>query len=367
MEEGTTKEVVIAKLYSLEDEEDSNYTASNLIRRILSLFKNVRPGSDLTHFQLPPHFNIPRSQLQCYGEMVYSFGGQDLLGQCNGGDRQIERLKSVVTWNISTLRPLIFGMAPYNPVLGETHHVSHGNIHVLVEQVSHHPPVTASTVVPRFRGAYMEAEVKGKRTLKLLNRGETYEMNSPNLVMRFLPVTRAYWAGKVRIKCLENDLEAELHLATDSLMGIRGNDRSIKGKIYDSSSGKKLYEIYGHWDTTVMAKDLKNGKLEVMYNATENLTGLKTPIVKDLKEVGERESTAVWSQVSKAIMEQDWEKARAAKTALEEIERESRREKEASGKTWVPRHFSVVRHGKDWSCSPLHPTISHAPITVPHL
>lgn len=79
--------------------------------------------------------NIPRSQLQCYGEMVYSFSGQDLLGECCRREQPIERLKSIVTWNISTLRPLIFGMAPYNPVIGETHHVSNGYINVLAEQV----------------------------------------------------------------------------------------------------------------------------------------------------------------------------------------------------------------------------------------
>lgn len=67
--------------------------------------------------------------------MIYSFCGQDLMGECSRRDLAIERLKSVVMWNISTLRPIVFGMSPYNPVLGETHHVSHGHINVLTEQV----------------------------------------------------------------------------------------------------------------------------------------------------------------------------------------------------------------------------------------
>ncbi|PNX56971.1 oxysterol-binding protein-related protein 4B-like, partial [Trifolium pratense] len=37
----------------------------------------------------------------------------------------------------------MFGLAPYNPILGETHHVSKGNLNVLLEQVSHHPAVSA--------------------------------------------------------------------------------------------------------------------------------------------------------------------------------------------------------------------------------
>lgn len=40
-----------------------------------------------------------------------------------------------MAWSISTLRPMTFGVAPYNPILGETHHVSSGTLNVLLEQV----------------------------------------------------------------------------------------------------------------------------------------------------------------------------------------------------------------------------------------
>jgi hypothetical protein len=74
--------------------------------------------------------------------------------------------------------------------------------------------------------------------------------------MKFLPAPGAHWAGKVKIKCPETDLEAELHLISDSFIErFRGNNnRSIKGKIFESSSGNQLYNIFGHWDRTVMAK-----------------------------------------------------------------------------------------------------------------
>ncbi|XP_010536899.1 PREDICTED: oxysterol-binding protein-related protein 4B-like [Tarenaya hassleriana] len=377
----TAKRVVIAKPYSLGDEKDSEYTAPNFLRRILSLFKNVRPGSDLSHFQvkMPPPLNLPKSQLQCYGELVYSFGGQDLLGMCNHGDRPIQRLKRVLTWNISTIRPLIFGMAPYNPLLGETHHVSHAHIHVILEQVSHHPPVSAlhafhekeniemiwcQYVNPKFRGAYVEAEVKGKRTMKLLNRGETYEMSSPKPLMRILPVPGAYWTGHTHVKCSETGLEAQLHFPTDSFFGFRGNNRSIKGKIFESRSGKTLYEVYGYWDKTVKARDMKTGEEEVIYNAKDNISAIATPIVQNLKEVKESESTLVWSKVSEAIMAKDWERAVVAKRAVEDRQRESAREREASAKTWTPQHFSVSCNGNDWDCSPLDTTVPPAPIVL---
>lgn len=95
-------------------------------------------------------------------------------------------------------------------------------------------------------GTRVEAEVLGKRQLKLLNHGETYMMNSPKLMVRFFP-PRVDWIGDVNICCQESGLEAVLCYATSSLFG-RGGLHSVKGKIYQSSSMKTLYEVEGHWN-----------------------------------------------------------------------------------------------------------------------
>ena len=78
---------------------------------------------------------MPKSQLQCYGETVYCIE-EDLLRRCTRGNSSLERFTNVVAWSISTTRPPLFGLAPYNPVFGETHHVSRGSLHVLLEQVN---------------------------------------------------------------------------------------------------------------------------------------------------------------------------------------------------------------------------------------
>jgi len=57
------------------------------------------------------------------------------LQQCNNAENSLDRFTSVVAWSISTTRPPSFGVAPYNPILGETHHVSRGSLNVLLEQV----------------------------------------------------------------------------------------------------------------------------------------------------------------------------------------------------------------------------------------
>ena len=84
--------------------------------------------------QLPPTFNLPKSQLLCFGEPVYCVKN-DMLETCNKRENPVDRISAVVAWSISTKRPLNFGFAPFNPILGETHHVSRGTLNVLLEQV----------------------------------------------------------------------------------------------------------------------------------------------------------------------------------------------------------------------------------------
>ncbi|CAI8589913.1 unnamed protein product [Vicia faba] len=378
------RKIVVSKPLQLvitkESDSDSEeaYKAPNLLQRILSLFKNVRPGSDLTSLQLPPLFNLPKSQLQCYGESVYCTAS-DMLSICNRGQSPLDRFISVVAWCISTTRPASFGVAPYNPILGETHHVSKGNLNVLLEQVSHHPPVTAlhatdqkenieiiwcQQPVPKFYGTSVEAQMLGKRELKLLNHGETYEMNCPHLLFRILPIPGADWVGTVDIRCLETGLVAELtYKSSHSFLGLGGNHKVIKGKILDSSSLNVLYEIDGHWDRIIKLKDRKNGKVRVIYDATEVISRLKAPILKDEECMWPTESVNVWSELNQAIMSKDWEKAREAKQVVEERERELVRERESKGENWIPKHF-VVSYSSEvgWNCSPIHGCVSAAPI-----
>lgn len=100
-------------------------------------------------------------------------------------------------------------------------------------------------------GTSVEAQVHGKRKLRLLNHGETYEMNSPNLFIRILPVTGVDWIGNVNIRCIETGLVAELSYISQSFFGFGGNRRLIKGKIIDSLTSKVLFRVNGHWDRYV--------------------------------------------------------------------------------------------------------------------
>ncbi|KAL9675055.1 hypothetical protein QQ045_003255 [Rhodiola kirilowii] len=358
----------------------SNGGAPNLMQRVFSLFKSVRPGTDLTSFQLPPQFNIPKSQLQCYGEGIYCVGN-DLLHQCSSGKTPLDRIASVIAWSISTARPLMFGFAPYNPILGETHHGSRGTLNVLVEQVSHHPPVSALHAtdekanveviicehqVPKFYGTSIEVEAKGTWILNLLNHAESYVLNSPKLSIKFLPVPLVEWVGTIRVQCADSGLEAEFTFKGSSIFSRKQNQKMIKGRIFESSSLKTIFEINGHWDRTVSIKNVRDGTEKIIYNATESMSGLKSPIIQHPKEVLKTESARVWGEVSQGIKSKEWEKAREGKKNIEEKERELAKERERKGETWSPKHFTVTySKEKGWECSPQQKWVPSAPIVYP--
>ncbi|CAO2841784.1 unnamed protein product [Amaranthus hypochondriacus] len=375
------REVILTSPLSIDEDSNNEYKPPNIIQMIFGLLNNVRPGADLTRFQLPPLFNLPKSHLQCYGESVYCVK-KDMLSKCVNGETAVDRMIAVVAWSISSLRPLMFGVAPYNPILGETHHVSRGTLNVLLEQVSHHPPVSAlhatdksngveliwcQHAVPKFQGATIETIVHGKRKMKVVEKGESYEMNSPKLLIRLLPKLGVDWVGNVRIKCQETGLQAELSFKTASFMGFGGGHRSVQGNIfYSSDSSNTLYEIFGQWDRTVKIKDTMDGKTKVVYNAKEVISALPTPTLRDPEGVLQSESAIVWGEVSKGIISTDWDKARDAKRAVEEKERELLRLRKSKGEQWIPNFFNLSYNAETgWDCSPKQDTVPPAPIIFP--
>ncbi|CAO2211529.1 unnamed protein product [Urochloa humidicola] len=375
---------VLTPPLSLEGGLAAELRPANLVQRVLSLFRNVTPGSDLSHFQLPATFNLPKSQLQMYGEGVYC-AGEDLLTRCALGKDSLERLTSVVAWSISTTRPPIFGFAPYNPILGETHHVSSASssISVLLEQVSHRPPVSAlhataaggdvrlvwcQSPVPKFHGASIEAAVRGGRELRLPRHGERYELDCPNLLIRLLPSPSVEWSGDVGVVCADSGLEARLSFCrSKSFLGFGGDARCVRGRIFRSASKEEtIYEIDGFWDRTVSIKDVSSGEVSVLYDGQRAIGNLATPAVQDHKAVSASESAVVWGEVSDALLKKDWERARQAKRRVEDEARKLAKERNEKGEVWTPKHFSLSQNKNgEWECWPLEESVPPAPIVVP--
>ncbi|KAL3688147.1 hypothetical protein R1sor_014456 [Riccia sorocarpa] len=345
---------------SKEAHHGGDVKQKNVVFRVLDVLKGIRPGSDLTSFQVPPQFNLPKSQLQCYAEMVYCCP-QNLMEQCSDGTTQMERFLAVVRWFISTVRPVPFGKAPYNPILGETHHVTAGNLSVLIEQVSHHPPISAlhatnskrkiqlsnwNKPIPRFYGHSVEVTVEGKNYLTLGEHEETYLTTSPKLTLKFFPNHGSEWTGETTVTCEKSGLEASINFKAKSFLGLRGGSNRVTGKIRSIGSSNVLYTIHGNWDDIVMLEEADAEKKTVLYDRKAALNGLKPPVIKNLQAISPMESVVVWSKVTEGLWNHNWNVAREAKHKVEENQRQLRKQRAKSGQTWTPKYFTETAQGR---------------------
>ena len=108
-------------------------------------------GANLTYLQIPPRFLSPESGLEKNRGIVEHVSFLLEAPSEAGPEAEKERMLAVVRWCLSVLTEETFGLKPYNPILGE---VYRGTVQVgddgptvmLAEQVSHHPPISASFV-----------------------------------------------------------------------------------------------------------------------------------------------------------------------------------------------------------------------------
>eukprot|EP00249_Psilotum_nudum_P032506 c48108_g1_i1 orf=406-1542(-) len=348
----------------------------NLLSLVLDLVRSMRPGSDLTKFQLPARFNMPKSQLQVYGESVYS-SPQDLLSRCAKALSPLDRFVNVVAWHISTTRPAPLGQAPLNPILGETHHVSNGDLNVILEQVSHHPPITClyatntveniemlwwQSASPWFYGGSVEATIHGLRILLLPQHGEKYEMTSPKLLLRFFPSLGTGWVGDTTITCPQSCLQATISFKTKTFLGLRGSLNKVTGMICNSATGRVLYKLNGSWTQKVTLEDTITGQKSNLYDADTVLTNLKMPLVENPLGLASTESVVVWSHLMKAIVNRDWIKARHEKRLVEERQRSVRMQTACS--SWSPKYFAATPDGH-WEWLHHGQSVPRGPIVLP--
>lgn len=344
------------------------------IRRVLSLLRSF--GGDLSRLRVPVNFNLPKSQLQLYGESVYSCQ-MDLLSACDDAALPLDRFLAVLTWHLSTTRQPPFGKAPYNPILGETHHVAAGDLRVLLEQVSHHPPVSAlhasnekkqlrmtwwQKAEPKFYGGSLEVDIKGTRKLFLDRHGETYDLNSPRLSFQFLPFPMASWLGDTTIKCQESNFEATVTFTGKTNFGLQGSPNSIKGKISDTKTGDILFTLHGRWDGKVFATDSKLGEVREIYDSAKAFSGLKTPTIVNPERVAKSESIVVWSGLTNGLLDENWDVAGGAKNKVEEDQRKIRKDRDDKKIEWKPKYFVLV--DGNWAWREPSKGVNDAPIKI---
>uniref|UniRef100_A0AAG5CN54 PH domain-containing protein n=1 Tax=Anopheles atroparvus TaxID=41427 RepID=A0AAG5CN54_ANOAO len=322
------------------------------------LVKQVRPGMDLSKVVLPTFILEPRSFLDKLADSYYH---ADILSKAVQEDDPFTRMKTVVQWYLSGFYKKPKGLKkPYNPILGETfrcywQHENGSRTFYIAEQVSHHPPVSVFYVTNRqdgfciscsilakskFYGNSTSAILEGVATLTLLPRGESYTLAVPyahckGILMGTLSMELG---GKVTIECENTGYKTELEFKLKPFLGGSEYTNLVVGKL---KLGKEtLANINGHWDGEIRIKDSRTGEESLLFNPTPDIRARRLKrFTVPMESQGTNESERLWQHVSAAIHRDDQVGATEEKTALEETQRMSAKERKATCTDWVPLLF----------------------------
>ncbi|EMR09083.1 hypothetical protein PNEG_02429 [Pneumocystis murina B123] len=338
-----------------KEDHDSEHLGREGTNIILGIISQLKPGMDLSRITLPTFVLEPKSML----ERITNFMCHpELLLDIPFIDDPIERFIGICRFYLSGwhIRPRSV-KKPLNPILGEHftckwEFPDKSEALYIAEQVSHHPPISAyfymspennvridGVLKPRskFLGNSAGTIMEGKAILTFINRNEEYILTQPNMYARGILFGRLRFelGDHSYIKCNKNDLIADIEFKTKGFLS--GTYNVILGKIKYESNGEVLYEISGKWDEEMTIKNVKTGKRVVLFDATNS--SYTQPIVRPEYEQEDRESRKLWSKVIDAIIRNDQDTATEAKSAIEDLQREEQKLRDAKGEKWIPRFF----------------------------
>ncbi|CAL9729605.1 oxysterol-binding protein homolog 1 [Monosporozyma unispora] len=231
-------------------------------------------GKDVTKMTLPVSFNEPSSMLQRLAEDIeYS----DILQYASQFSDSTLRMLYVAAFSVSPYSSTINRIAkPFNPLLGETFEYADKDkdFRFFTEQVSHHPPISASWAESPKWDYYGESNVDSKFTgraftIKHLGRWyvnirpdndpelseETYTWMKPlNTVIGILVgKPEVDNSGEVRI---ENRTTGDYCVMTYKARGWTAvSAYEVRGDVYNKD-GVKCWTFGGRWNNALFAKKI---------------------------------------------------------------------------------------------------------------
>ncbi|XP_076018759.1 oxysterol-binding protein-related protein 7-like isoform X2 [Genypterus blacodes] len=166
------------------------------------LYNNI--GKDLSRVSMPVALNEPVCLLQRLSEeLEYT----ELLDIANRTDDPFERMVYVAAFSISSYAWATWRhrYKPFNPVLGETYenHREDRGFKFISEQVSHHPPVSASHAESQNFSVWQDQRWKYKFW------GKSVEILSSGLVNVTLPKYGDHYEWNKAVTCIHNVLSTQ--------------------------------------------------------------------------------------------------------------------------------------------------------------
>ncbi|KAH9916255.1 Oxysterol-binding protein [Epithele typhae] len=329
-----------------------------------SFLKSIASFSgDLSSLTAPPFILSPISLTEF---PAYWCERPALFSAIADAKNEQERSIAVLKWFISTLKgqytsrneKLGSEKKPLNPVLGELFYGywpdanGRGQTNLVVEQVSHHPPITAYFICNPSRGLALQGHSAQKTSfsggsiiVKQIGHAIlTVDLPSGGTEQFLITLPRlridGLWYGSPYIELAETSYiqSSSGWLSTIEYKGkgyFSGRSHSFKALLTSPGSSHPVKKYEGVWHE--VSKDLDTGETFTdVTSAKEEVT------VGTVEEMHEFESRRLWQHVARGIREGDYELASREKSKIENDQRQMRRDEQAAGSSWKLRHFDHI-------------------------
>ncbi|GFU42259.1 oxysterol-binding protein-related protein 11 [Trichonephila clavipes] len=299
---------------------------------VMNLMTQLKLGADLTNVTLPSFVLEPRSLLEMFAD---SFRHPDMLVRISDCTTTESRMVAVVQWFLTSFhasREPSSSKKPYNPIIGEMFRCS-WNMHegeglenlykvtYVAEQVSHHPPISAFyvecpkkkisvnahiCVKSNFLTSYAAINFTGEVSLHLLSFDEIYVFTLPCAYLRcILTVPWIELGGRVSVTCATTGYNASIMFQTKPQQS--GIPHKVSGEIKHLED--VVYRISGEWNN-ILQFTSADGVIENI-----NVQELKRfhKHVRPLEQQDVFESRRLWQHVTKALLDENYDKATTEK------------------------------------------------------
>ncbi|CAI4058377.1 hypothetical protein N7582_001092 [Saccharomyces uvarum] len=252
------------------------------VRKRLTMDKDERPkislwavlksmvGKDMTRMTLPVTFNEPTSLLQRVAEdLEYT----ELLDQAAAFEDSSLRTLYVAAFTASSYASTTKRVAkPFNPLLGETFEYSRPDkqYRFFTEQVSHHPPISAtwtesprwdfwgeSFVDTKFNGRSFNVKHLGLWNIKLRpdnnDKEELYTWKKPNNTVIGILVGNPQVDNHGEVNVVNHTTGDHCKLYFKARGWRSSGAYEITGEVYNKKN-QKTWILGGHWNEAVFAK-----------------------------------------------------------------------------------------------------------------
>uniref|UniRef100_A0A665UC11 Oxysterol-binding protein n=1 Tax=Echeneis naucrates TaxID=173247 RepID=A0A665UC11_ECHNA len=317
------------------------------------LYNNI--GKDLSRVSMPVALNEPLSLLQRLSEeLEYS----ELLDTANHIDDPYERMVYVAVFSISGYAWASWRnrYKPFNPVLGETYesHREDRGFHYISEQVSHHPPISASLDSLRWKykfwGKSVEIISSGLVNVNLPNYGDHYEWNKAVTCIHNV-LSQQRWLehyGEVVIRNTQSDVcTCKITFVKSRYWSSDNSKNEVQGVVLDQA-GEVVHRFGGLWHEGIFCDTLSTPKCiwkpnvqpedHFQFYGFSHYARELNELMPDLKAVLPPTDTR-FRPDQRLVEEGKMTEADKKKDEVEEKQRERRKEMAKRGEEHVPRFF----------------------------